>query len=58
MSQHKHFENKISIIYNLSMLYPGDKPNRMLQNLEWYPLVNFYKNRGFVCSGVPTKEQL
>ena len=58
MSQHSHFKDKISIIYNLSMLYPGDKPNRMLNNLEWYPLVNFSKNKGFVKGGVPSKHQL
>ena len=58
LAEHLGNYNNISVVYNLSMMYPPDKPSKILENSHQFELINYDKNVGFTSKGVPQTAHL
>ena len=58
LAEHLGNYDNISVVYNLSMMYPPDKPSKILENTHQFPLINYDVAVGFTTKGVPQLKDL
>ena len=58
LAEHLGNYDNISVVYNLSMMYPPDKPSKILENTHQFPLINYDEAVGFTTKGVPQLKDL
>lgn len=58
LAEHLGNYDNISVVYNLSMMYPPDKPSKILENTHQFPLINYDEAVGFTNKGVPQLKDL
>ena len=58
LAEHLGNYDNISVVYNLSMMYPPDKPSKILENTHQFPLINYDEAVGFTNKDVPQLKDL